>query len=193
MNADWHPGTIPANVARDATAYVGTSYSFTRYRTRRAIGLRVGRGASVCDMTVFDVGPRGRVVLGDFSLVNAARIVCDGEVTIGDYALVAWDVIVMDTYRIPLEAATRREVLRALPRRVPRCLPSAGRPLPVRIGRAAWIGFGACVLPGVTIGDGAIVAARAVVIDDVPCDALVAGNPARVLRRRRAPAPARTA
>jgi acetyltransferase-like isoleucine patch superfamily enzyme len=46
-----------------------------------------------------------------------------------------------------------------------------------------WIGFDACVLPGVAIGDDAIVGARSVVADDVPAGAVVAGNPARVIRR----------
>ncbi len=185
MMTDWHPGTIPPNVARGESAYIGTSYSFTRYRTRRSVGLRVGRGASLLDLTVLDVGPRGRVVVGDFALVNATRIICDAEVTIGDFALVGWGVVLMDTYRVPFEAAERRKVLHALPRRTPRCLPGTGGSRPVHVGRGAWIGFGACVLPGVTVGDGAIVAARAVVVDDVPPDAVVAGNPARVVRRRR--------
>lgn len=147
----------------------------------------MGRGASLLALTVLDVGPRGRVVLGDFALVNAARIVCDAEVTIGDYALIAWDVVLMDTYRLPLAPAARRDVLRAIARRTPRCLPSTDRTLPVHIGRAAWIGFGACILPGVTVGDGAIVAARSIVTHDVPCDTLVAGNPARLVRGHRPP------
>ena len=134
------------------------------------------------------VGGSGRVrgsgVLGDFALVNAARIICDAEVTIGDFALVGWGVVLMDTYRVPFEAAARRRVLHALPRRTPRCLPDTAGSRPVHVGRGAWIGFGACVLPGVTVGDGAIVAARAVVIEDVPRDAVVAGNPARVVRQR---------
>ena len=182
MNVDWHPGTIPPNIVRDESAYVGTSYSFTRYRTRRAVGLHVGRGASVLDLTVLDVGPRGRVVVGDFALLNAARIVCDAEVTIGDFALVGWGVVLMDSYRVPSGATERRKVLHVLPRRAGRCLPSTAVARPVHIGRGAWIGFGACILPGVTVGEGAIVAARAVVVDDVPPHAVVAGNPARLVR-----------
>jgi acetyltransferase-like isoleucine patch superfamily enzyme len=53
----------------------------------------------------------------------------------------------------------------------------------VRIGRAAWIGFDACVLPGVTIGEGAVVGARSVVTADVEPFTIVAGNPARLVRR----------
>jgi acetyltransferase-like isoleucine patch superfamily enzyme len=52
------------------------------------------------------------------------------------------------------------------------------------IGNDVWIGHGAFVLPGVKIGDGALVAAQAVVTKDVPPYALVAGSPARVVRLR---------
>jgi virginiamycin A acetyltransferase len=52
------------------------------------------------------------------------------------------------------------------------------------IGNDVWIGYEALVLPGVHIGSGAIIAARAVVTKDVPAYAIVGGNPARVLRMR---------
>ena len=52
---------------------------------------------------------------------------------------------------------------------------------PIRIGKQVWIGLGAIVLPGVTIGDGAIVAAGAVVTKDVPPLAVVAGVPAAII------------
>lgn len=52
------------------------------------------------------------------------------------------------------------------------------------VGNDDWIGFGATILPGVTIGDGAIVGACSVVTRDVPPYAIVGGNPARVIRTR---------
>jgi virginiamycin A acetyltransferase len=52
------------------------------------------------------------------------------------------------------------------------------------IGNDVWIGYDALVMPGVTIGDGAIVAARSVVTADVPPYAIVGGNPGKVLKRR---------
>lgn len=55
------------------------------------------------------------------------------------------------------------------------------------VGSDVWIGYGALVLSGVTIGDGAMVAARSVVSADVPPFAIVAGAPARVLRYRHTP------
>jgi acetyltransferase-like isoleucine patch superfamily enzyme len=57
----------------------------------------------------------------------------------------------------------------------------------VRVGHNVWMGYGACVLRGVTIGDNAIVGTSAVVTKDVPGDAVVGGVPARVLRMRPRP------
>jgi acetyltransferase-like isoleucine patch superfamily enzyme len=54
----------------------------------------------------------------------------------------------------------------------------------VAIGEDVWIGFGAVVLSGVTIGRGAVVAAGSVVTKDVPAYAIVGGNPARLLTTR---------
>ena len=55
-------------------------------------------------------------------------------------------------------------------------------PSPIHIGRNVWIGSNATVLPGVTIGDRAIVAAGAVVTTDVPENTIVGGVPARIIR-----------
>lgn len=55
--------------------------------------------------------------------------------------------------------------------------------LPVRIGDGAWLGARSTILPGVTVGEGAAVAAGAVVTKDVPPNCLVAGVPARVIRQ----------
>jgi acetyltransferase-like isoleucine patch superfamily enzyme len=52
---------------------------------------------------------------------------------------------------------------------------------PITIGDGSWLGARVTVVPGVTIGRGVIVAAGAVVTRDVPADAKVAGNPARVI------------
>jgi hypothetical protein len=55
---------------------------------------------------------------------------------------------------------------------------------PVTIGNDVWIGHGAIVLPGVSVGTGAIIGAGAVVTRPVPDYMIVAGNPARFIRRR---------
>jgi acetyltransferase-like isoleucine patch superfamily enzyme len=180
---DWYPGTIPENVEVDKTAYVETSFSFFLYRSQQPVGARIGRGASTYLGTMFDVGPRGRVTLGDYALVHGARIICDAEVEIGDYALISWNVVLMDSYRVPFDPVERRRELELVPARQPRCFDTDVPARPVRIGRNVWIGFDACVMPGVTIGEGAIVGARSVVFEDVAPYTVVAGNPARVIRK----------
>src|SRR5262245_25232643 len=165
---DWYPGTVPENVAVDETAYVETTFSFHLFRSRRPDGVRIGRGASTYLGAMFDVGPHGRVSLGDYALVHGARIVCDAEVTVGDYALISWNVVLMDTYRLPFDPAARRDVLRRVPGLSPRVLAADVPARPVRVGPNVWIGFDACVLPGVTIGAGSVVGARSVVTADVP-------------------------
>jgi acetyltransferase-like isoleucine patch superfamily enzyme len=57
----------------------------------------------------------------------------------------------------------------------------------VRVGHNAWIGYGACFLRGVTVGDNTVVGTYAVVTRDVPDNAVVAGVPAKVLRMRDRP------
>jgi acetyltransferase-like isoleucine patch superfamily enzyme len=57
----------------------------------------------------------------------------------------------------------------------------------VRVGNNVWIGYGACILRGVTVGDNAIVGTSSVVTRDVPANAVVAGVPARVIRMRDEP------
>ena len=57
----------------------------------------------------------------------------------------------------------------------------------VRVGHNVWIGYGACVLRGVTIGDNSVVGTNSVVTKPVPQNAVIAGAPARVIRMRDAP------
>ena len=57
----------------------------------------------------------------------------------------------------------------------------------VHVGNNVWIGYGACILRGVTVGDNAVIGTNAVVTRDVPDNAVVAGVPARVIRMRDEP------
>ena len=179
---DWYSGRIPENVVVDEDAYLETSYSFLLYRSELPLGVRVGRGTSIYLGTMFDVGPRGKVTFGDYVLMNGARIICDSEIAIGDYCLISWNVVFMDTYRVPISADQRRRELELVPSRTPRIAAADVPAKPIHIGPNVWIGFDVCVLPGVTIGEGSVVGARSVVREEVPPFTVVAGNPARVIR-----------
>lgn len=182
LPSDWYRGIVPANVTLHPQSCLETTYSFLQYRSEVAEGVRLERGATVYKSTMFDVGPRGRVSIGECALVHGAWILCDAQVEIGDYALISWNVVLMDNYRAPHDPHTRRRELRRVPAQPERRLLAETQPRPIRIGRNTWIGFDCCVLPGVTVGEGSIVGARSVVVEDVPPYTVVAGNPARLIR-----------
>jgi acetyltransferase-like isoleucine patch superfamily enzyme len=179
---DWYHGTIPDSVELHESSYLETSYSFMLYRHQGTLGLQVGAGASVYNGAMFDVGPGGRIRIGDFSLINPAWFICDSEIDIGAYALIAWNVVLMDSYRLPVHPGQRRIELRKVAFSKPRRIDRIGEARPIRIGQNVWIGFDSCVLPGVTIGEGSVIGARSVVTSDIPPYTIAAGNPARVVR-----------
>ncbi len=179
---DWYDGCLPDNVEVAPDALIETAFSFTRFRSTLPQACAIGSGTSVYLGTMLDVGARGRVQIGRYVILNGPRIVCDSAVTIGDYALIAWGVILMDSYRVPLEIAARRTVLRAAACCGARDTVDAGAGRPIHIGATVWIGFDTCVLPGVTIGEGTVVGARSVVGADIPAYCIAAGNPARIIR-----------
>lgn len=111
----------------------------------------------------------GRLTLGHGTNVNGTgtKLLCAQEITIGRDCTFSWDVQVLDNdfHAITVDGVEQ---------------PSAA---PVRIGDRVWVGTRAVVLKGVTVGDGAVVAAGAVVTRDVPPGAVVAGVPAKVVGR----------
>lgn len=108
------------------------------------------------------------ISLGDAVFINFNCIILDvAEVTIGSRTQIGPGVQIL-TADHPRDAATRESGL------------EFGKP--VRIGSNVWLGAGALILPGVTIGDDALVGAGSVVTRDVPAGATVFGNPARVHR-----------
>src|SRR5262249_4592928 len=93
---DWYDGTIPDNVVYDQSAHLATSYIFYLYRSQAEVGVSIGRGTCVYMGSLFDVGPRGRLTLGGYVLVNGARFTCDSESQSGEYWLISWNVGFMD-------------------------------------------------------------------------------------------------
>lgn len=180
---DWHDALVPESAILDDECHVESSYQFLLDRSQPPYGVRVERGASVHGLTAFDVGPCGVVVFGAFSLTNGTQFVCDERITVGRCSMLGWNAVVMDTRRVPVDPVARRAVLERVPSSRPRRLLGETETAPVHIGSNVWVGFDAVVMPGVTIGDGAVVGSRSVVWDDVEPYAVAVGNPARVVRR----------
>lgn len=120
----------------------------------------------------------GRVNIGEWFYLGPRSTVWSsspGGVTIGKRVLVSFDVHIHDTNSHPMEAEARFAQTRAIlttghPKVDPGITAS-----PVVIGDDVWIGAGAMIMRGVTIGDRAIIGARSIVREDVPADTLVRG------------------
>lgn len=125
----------------------------------------------------------GRIAIGDWCFVGPnSRIWSGASITIGNRVLISHDVNIFDNDTHPLDAAARHRHFRAIKQR--------GHPLdislndePVIIEDDAWVSAKSIILKGVTVGRGAIVAAGAVVTRSVAPFCVVAGNPARVVKK----------
>lgn len=102
-------------------------------------------------------------------------------IKIGDRVLISHDVNIHDTNSHSISADRRHQhFLEIFGAGHPKELPDVPTK-PITIGDDAWIGFGATILKGVTIGQGAVVGARTLVTKDVPPYSIVVGNPARIV------------
>lgn len=129
------------------------------------IGKPVGEGFSLFPPFHTDCGKN--ITVGNNVFINACCCFQDqGGISIGDGTLIGHGVVLATiNHGFPPEER------------------GDNYPTPIAIGRNVWIGSHATILPGVTIGDGAIVAAGAVVNRDVPPNVIVGGVPAKLIKK----------
>jgi acetyltransferase-like isoleucine patch superfamily enzyme len=168
LDHDWFDQPLPAGTRLDPRSWVYSSYAFLHNISRQPVPLTVGRDTGVYTETHFDLGPEGRVTIGDFCTIAGPIFCTNGHVTIGNYVLISREVVFADTpFAVPpVPGGSAATVERG-----------------TSVGNDAWIGTRAVIVGGVSVGDGAIVGAGAVVTEDVPPYTIVAGTPARVVGR----------
>lgn len=129
--------------------------------------LHVGKNPCVISPFYCDYGYN--IHIGDNFFANTNLTILDGaEVSIGDNVFIAPGVGIY-TAGHPMDVERRNEGIEYA--------------YPVSIGSNVWIGAQCIILPGVSIGDNAVIAAGTVVNKDIPAGTLVAGNPCRIVRQ----------
>ncbi|HEY2283682.1 MAG TPA: acyltransferase [Solirubrobacteraceae bacterium] len=145
-----------------------------RLEIGRHATLRIGRWAWIGDGTKIRVH-EGEVAIGAKTVMGQeCTISAYQHVEIGRECIVADRVMLIDFDHGVVEVE-RPIRLQGIYKR------------DVHVGHNVWIGYGACILRGVTVGDNSIIGTSTVVTKDVPENAVVGGSPARVIRMREAP------
>jgi acetyltransferase-like isoleucine patch superfamily enzyme len=152
--------------------------------------LFLGRGLQI------QIGKRGRVRFGRFVWIgDGTKIRChEGEVIIGDKTVLGQECTISAYQRVRIG---QQCVIadRAMFIDFDHAVTEVERPVRVQgiykrdtvVGSNVWVGYGACVLRGVRVGDNSVIGTNSVVTRDVPANAVVGGVPATLLRMREAP------
>ena len=137
----------------------------------------------ICAGELYSFFDKGDISIGDCSYVGqGSRIWALSRVQIGQRVLISHDCFICDNLTHPLDARVRHaQYMAKHGGAFPAQIELDERP--ISIGDDAWIAAGVTILRGVHVGPGAIVAAGSVVTGDVPAGAIVAGNPARVVKQ----------
>jgi acetyltransferase-like isoleucine patch superfamily enzyme len=175
LDHDWFDRPVPDNVRIGAGSWLHSAYAFLHNASERRCALSIGRNTGIYQGSFFELGPQGEVRIGDYCTLVGVIIASNSQVLIGSYSFLAHEVVIADHFAA---APWRRGADSIAP---------AHRAGPcVVLGDDVWIGARATLLKGARIGSGAVVGAGTVVDFEVPPGAVVAGNPARVVRRGQA-------
>ena len=164
---DWVLQDLPPNVILGPRSWLYSAYAFLHYRSRADVGVSIGSDSGIYHGTFFELGEHGRVTIGNFCTLVGPKIITDGSVVIGNYSLIAHDVVIADhAYAVPPAS--------------PQSVGTSNRQSTIFIGEKVWIGAGAILLGGAHVGENSIVAAAALVNFEVPPNSIIAGNPGRI-------------
>ena len=166
---------------RFVTLEVGADSQVYFWRVRAAARgeLRVGSQTRI-ETRVAIERENAYLSVGDRTFIGAGQISCASRIDVGDDVMIAWGTTIFDHGSHSLSFTKRANDAVDWQRGKKNW--SVVSTAPVRIGNKSWIGFGTILLPGVNIGEGAVIGAGSVVTRDVPPWSVAAGNPARVIR-----------
>lgn len=153
--------------------------------------LSIGKDCLLSGSVIFE-SPQGALSIGNGTFIGGnTKLISINSIQIGDHVTIAWGVTIYDhnSHSLSHEERILDQQRQLLDLKTGNFVSSKDwsvvKSAPIAIGNHAWIGFDAVILKGVNIGEGAVVAARAVVSKDVEPWTVVAGNPAQIVKRLR--------
>jgi galactoside O-acetyltransferase len=167
-------GTFFANC--DKTAKIARNKIYFQENTQLFVG-----ALSIVEAAIHFEKQDASVSIGGRTFIGGSSILCSEKISIGDDVLISFGVTIVDHDSHSVDFSYRKNDVCAWYRGEKDWTYVIRRP--VVIEDKSWVGMHVIILKGVTIGEGAVVAAGSVVTKDVPPYTVVAGNPARVIRR----------
>ena len=180
---DWYNSSLPDNLRLDDTIFIDTAYSFRRFRSLKINGFTIDYGSGSYGQSNFIGGKNSQIKIGKYVVLQGTNIICNDLVEISDHCMFSWGSVITDSWvsKNNYDIESRRNILVASSKSGFRNF-EFDSPDPVIIEENVWVGFKAIILPGVTLGKGCVVASNCVVDINVPPYAVIAGNPARIIK-----------
>ncbi|GAF04939.1 acyltransferase [Saccharicrinis fermentans] len=194
---------LKKNVAQDHSSYTNihkTSIFPKKLKLRfdvikeNRIYVTIGEKCIIVANFIFE-SAKGEISIGNNVHIGGANLILRSKITIGNNVTMAWDITIYDhdshsiywNYRRKDNEQCYKDYLAYEGNNVINKDWEHVNSQPIIISDKVWIGFGVTILKGVTIGEGAIVGAKSVVTKNVPAWCIVAGNPARIVKRLEEP------
>ena len=153
--------------------------AFNKFSFRKNCKITIGNQSMIQASCYFDK-EGAQIVIGDRTFIGGSKIVCAEKIEFGDDVLMSWGCTVVDHDSHSLNYNERKDdVVNWLHGKKEWENVSIKN---IKIGNKVWIGFDVKILKGVTIGEGAVIAAGSIVTKDVAPYTLVAGIPAKVIK-----------
>lgn len=175
-----HNALVKRATCKDDTVIFSTSASIKLRFGSCPSDVLLGSDVRIKGELISEYG--GKISMGDHSSIGPRSNIYSVEsVIIGDYATISRYVSISDNNNHPVNPEDRK-IIWATPDGSPERSWKYAAHKPIIIGDNCWIGEYSRICKGVTIGEGSIVAANAVVTRDVPPNCIVAGNPAKIVK-----------
>jgi acetyltransferase-like isoleucine patch superfamily enzyme len=173
---------------RMGKSQLGPGFSIRFDRPREDVALEIGDRCVLHNQFIFE-SSAGKISVGDGVFMNVGtQVISRSSIEIGNGVMIAWGCVIYDHDSHSISYLDRIADHDQVAADFPSGNVIANKDwkhvaaAPIKICDYAWLGFDVVVLKGVTIGEGAVLGARAVVTTDVPPWTIAAGNPARVVK-----------